>query len=174
MLNIANNPSLCTHAWLRCFSQQVAKQGSSRRLCTLVMQETESADDTNDAVALLFIALSSMQVTAEPMGRIVFEEARGLDGLKEAKITIKPGDKSPFKMFAGPNGEGITLNIAVANGLGSAKKLIKVGGPEQMEVNRVPRYNNPVGQQVAAAGLQDKFVVHMLWFSCINLVADIS
>jgi len=65
------------------------------------------------------------QVTAEPMGRIVFEEARGLDGLKEAKITIKPGDKSPFKMFAGPNGEGITLNIAVANGLGSAKKLIK-------------------------------------------------
>lgn len=61
------------------------------------------------------------------MGRIVFEEARGLDGLKEAKLTIQPGEKSPFKMFAGPNGEGITLNIAVANGLGSAKKLIKVG-----------------------------------------------
>jgi hypothetical protein len=61
------------------------------------------------------------------MGRIVFEEARGLDGLKEAKLTIQPGDKSPFKMFAGANGEGITLNIAVANGLGSAKKLIKVG-----------------------------------------------
>jgi hypothetical protein len=60
------------------------------------------------------------------MGRIVFEEARGLDGLKEAKLTIKPGDKSPFKMFAGPDGEGITLNIAVANGLGNAKKLIKV------------------------------------------------
>jgi hypothetical protein len=61
------------------------------------------------------------------MGRIVFEEARGLDGLKEAKLTIQPGEKSPFKMFAGPDGEGITLNIAVANGLGSAKKLIKVG-----------------------------------------------
>jgi hypothetical protein len=60
------------------------------------------------------------------MGRIVFEEARGLDGLKEAKLTIQPGEKSPFKMFAGPDGEGITLNIAVANGLGSAKKLIKV------------------------------------------------
>lgn len=66
------------------------------------------------------------QVTGEPMGRIVFEEARGLDGLKEAKLTIQPGEKSPFKMFAGPDGEGITLNIAVANGLGSAKKLIKV------------------------------------------------
>jgi len=77
-------------------------------------------------VALGFAAFTSLQVTAEPMGRIVFEEARGLDGLKEAKINIKPGDKSPFKMFAGPNGEGITLNIAVANGLGSAKKLIKV------------------------------------------------
>lgn len=61
------------------------------------------------------------------MGRIVFEEARGLDGLKEAKLTIKPGEKSPFKMFEGPNGDGITLSIAVANGLGSAKKLIKVG-----------------------------------------------
>lgn len=60
------------------------------------------------------------------MGRIVFEEARGLDGLKEAKLTIKPGEKSPFKMFAGPNGDGITLNIAVANGLGNAKKLVKV------------------------------------------------
>jgi hypothetical protein len=67
-----------------------------------------------------------LQVTGEPMGRIVFEEARGLDGLKEAKLTIKPGEKSPFKMFAGPDGEGITLNIAVANGLGNAKKLIKV------------------------------------------------
>lgn len=66
------------------------------------------------------------QVTGEPMGRIVFEEARGLDGLKEAHLTIKPGDNSPFKMFAGPSGEGITLNIAVANGLGNAKKLIKV------------------------------------------------
>nr|AXU24207.1 iron hydrogenase [Scenedesmus sp. SE-MC3] len=64
-------------------------------------------------------------VTCEPMGRIVFEEARGLDGLKEAKLTIKPGEKSPFKMFEGPNGDGITLSIAVANGLGSAKKLVK-------------------------------------------------
>lgn len=73
------------------------------------------------------VAGVAAQVTGEPMGRIVFEEARGLDGLKEAKLIIQPGGKSPFKMFAGPNGEGITLNIAVANGLGSAKKLIKVG-----------------------------------------------
>lgn len=71
-------------------------------------------------------SLASPQVTGEPMGRIVFEEARGLDGLKEAKLTIKPGEKSPFKMFEGPSGDGITLNIAVANGLGNAKKLIKV------------------------------------------------
>eukprot|EP00878_Enallax_costatus_P003750 GHUV01003966.1.p1 GENE.GHUV01003966.1~~GHUV01003966.1.p1 ORF type:complete len:391 (+),score=137.76 GHUV01003966.1:476-1648(+) len=64
-------------------------------------------------------------VTQKSMGRINFEEVRGLDGIKEAKLTLKPGDKSPFKAFAGPDGEGITLNIAVANGLGNAKKLIK-------------------------------------------------
>jgi hypothetical protein len=78
------------------------------------------------ALTFLFVFPANPQVTGEPMGRIVFEEARGLDGLKEAKLTIKPGEKSPFKMFEGPNGDGITLNIAVANGLGNAKKVIKV------------------------------------------------
>lgn len=59
------------------------------------------------------------------MGRIAFEDVRGLDGIKESKITLKPGPTSPFKAFAGSDGEGLTINIAVANGLGNAKKLIK-------------------------------------------------
>lgn len=61
------------------------------------------------------------------MGRIVFEDVRGLDGIKEATLNIKPGTNSPFKMFEGADGSGISLRIAVANGLGNAKKLIKVG-----------------------------------------------
>nr|ADK77883.1 hydrogenase [Chlorella sp. DT] len=64
-------------------------------------------------------------VTQKPMGRVDFEEVRGLEGIKEAEITLKPGDDSPFKAFAGADGQGITLKIAVANGLGNAKKLIK-------------------------------------------------
>lgn len=64
-------------------------------------------------------------VTGEPMGRIVFEDVRGLEGIRESTLTIKPGPGSPFKMFEGPDGAGISLRIAVANGLGNAKKLIK-------------------------------------------------
>lgn len=74
---------------------------------------------------MLLATFTGTQVTQKPMGRIDFEEVRGLDGIKEATLNLKPGETSPFKAFAGPNGEGITLNIAVANGLGNAKKLIK-------------------------------------------------
>jgi iron only hydrogenase large subunit-like protein len=66
-----------------------------------------------------------MQVTQKPMDRIVFEDVRGLEGIKESTLHITPGPTSPFKAFAGTDGNGITLNIAVANGLGNAKKLIK-------------------------------------------------
>jgi hypothetical protein len=52
------------------------------------------------------------------MGRIVFEEARGLDGLKEATVTIPTSEDSPFKALEAAPGEGVTLHIAVANGLG--------------------------------------------------------
>jgi hypothetical protein len=40
-------------------------------------------------------------VTGEPMGRIKFEEVRGLEGIKEATLHIKPGPNSLFKEFAG-------------------------------------------------------------------------
>jgi iron only hydrogenase large subunit-like protein len=64
-------------------------------------------------------------VTQKPMGRINFEEVRGFDGIKEATLELTPGDTSPFKQFAGPDGNGLKIRIAVANGLGNAKKLIK-------------------------------------------------
>ena len=64
-------------------------------------------------------------VSGQPMGRIVFEEVRGLDGLKEAAITIPVSDASPFKALESAPGAGVTLRIAVANGLGVAKKIIK-------------------------------------------------
>lgn len=64
-------------------------------------------------------------VTQKPMGRIAFEEVRGFDGIKEATLELTPGDTSPFKQFAGPDGTGLKIRIAVANGLGNAKKLIK-------------------------------------------------
>lgn len=64
-------------------------------------------------------------VTGKPMGRILFEEVRGLEGIKEATLNLKPGPDTPFQRFAGPNGEGLNIRIAVANGLGNAKKLVK-------------------------------------------------
>jgi len=62
-------------------------------------------------------------VSGEPMGRIAFDEVRGMDGLKEATVNIKPADSSPFKKYD-PEGKGIDIKIAVANGLGNAKKII--------------------------------------------------
>lgn len=64
-------------------------------------------------------------VSGQPMGRILFEEARGLEGIKEATITIPTSEESPFKALEPKPGEGVTLRIAVANGLGNAKKVIK-------------------------------------------------
>jgi iron only hydrogenase large subunit-like protein len=40
-------------------------------------------------------------VTGEPMGRIKFDEVRGLEGIKEATIHLVPGPNSLFKEFAG-------------------------------------------------------------------------
>nr|WNF20815.1 hydrogenase [synthetic construct] len=101
-------------------------------------------------------------VTQKPLDRIVFEDVRGLDGIKEASVTLVPAPGSKFaelvaerlahkveeaaaaeaaaavegavkppiaydggQGFSTDDGTGITLNIAVANGLGNAKKLIK-------------------------------------------------
>lgn len=58
-------------------------------------------------------------ITEKPMDHIVFEPVRGFKGVKEATLELTPGDNSPFKKFNRP------LRIAVANGLGNAKTLIK-------------------------------------------------
>lgn len=62
-------------------------------------------------------------VTGQPMGRIPFDDVRGLDGIKEASLTLKPSPDGPFGKYD-KGGEGLPLRIAVANGLGNAKKLI--------------------------------------------------
>eukprot|EP00887_Chlorella_sp_A99_P003165 scaffold9.g3165.t1 len=59
-------------------------------------------------------------VTGEKLEKLQFTEVRGLDGVKEASITISPHPESPLH-----NTEPLTVNIAVANGLGNAKKLVK-------------------------------------------------
>ncbi|KAI8463907.1 MAG: hydrogenase [Monoraphidium minutum] len=64
-------------------------------------------------------------VTETPLARLAFSEVRGLDGLKEASVTMAVPEGSPFKALEAEPGAGVTLRIAVANGLGNAKKVIK-------------------------------------------------
>ncbi|GBF95803.1 iron hydrogenase [Raphidocelis subcapitata] len=64
-------------------------------------------------------------ISGQPMGRVVFEEVRGMDGIKQAAITIPVGPDSRYKHLETAPGQGVTLRIAVANGLGNAKKLVK-------------------------------------------------
>lgn len=56
----------------------------------------------------------------ERMERPVYEAVRGLDGVKEASVTIPANPNGPLH-----NAEPITVHVAVANGLGNAKKLVK-------------------------------------------------
>ena len=56
----------------------------------------------------------------QKMERPVFEAVRGLDGVKEASVTIPANPQGPLH-----NTDPIQVNIAVANGLGNAKKLVK-------------------------------------------------
>nr|WNF20744.1 hydrogenase [synthetic construct] len=91
--------------------------------------------------------------TGTPLPRLSLSEVRGMDGIKETNITMVPAPGSKFEEllkhraaaraeaaahgtpgplawdggagFTSEDGTGITLNIAVANGLGNAKKLIK-------------------------------------------------
>lgn len=58
--------------------------------------------------------------TGEKLDRLDWEPVRGLDGTKEASVVIKPHPEGPLH-----NKEAVTVNIAVANGLGNAKKLLK-------------------------------------------------
>ena len=48
---------------------------------------------------------------------------RGLDGIKAATVKLQAASSGPFAKFD-PKGKGLELHIAVANGLGNAKKLI--------------------------------------------------
>jgi iron-only hydrogenase group A len=64
-------------------------------------------------------------VSGAKMERLQFTEARGLDGLKEADLHIPVPEGSPFKVLEEAPGGGVHLRIAVANGLGNAKKVIK-------------------------------------------------
>lgn len=57
-------------------------------------------------------------VSGQPMGRIVFEDVRGLDGIKEGTVTIPISEDSPFKCLEATPGAGVSLRVAVANGLG--------------------------------------------------------
>lgn len=55
-----------------------------------------------------------------PLEKIVFHNIRGLDGIKEADVTIPTNPEGPLY-----NTEPVVLRVAVANGLGNAKKLMK-------------------------------------------------
>ena len=59
--------------------------------------------------------------SAREMGRLEFEEVRGLDGIKEASIVIPANPDGPLG-----NTEPFELRVAVANGLGNAKKMLKM------------------------------------------------
>jgi len=56
----------------------------------------------------------------ERMERPVYEAVRGLDGVREATVTIPANPNGPLH-----NAEPLDLHVAVANGLGNAKKLVK-------------------------------------------------
>jgi hypothetical protein len=58
--------------------------------------------------------------SGEQMPRLVFSEVRGLEGVKEASVTIAANPAGPLS-----NTEPVQVNVAVANGLGNAKKLVK-------------------------------------------------
>jgi len=51
------------------------------------------------------------------------QEVRGLEGIKASTLNLKPSPGSEYSKYD-PAGQGINLSIAVANGLGNAKKLI--------------------------------------------------
>lgn len=67
-------------------------------------------------------------VTGERLDRLNWDPVRGLEGTKEASITIAPHPEGPLH-----NTEPVTVNIAVANGLGNAKKLLKAVQEGQKE-----------------------------------------
>ncbi len=76
-------------------------------------------------------------VSGEPLPKLEFSAVRGLEGVKEAAVTVRPRPpgtppSDPGNRVTGgaaltlpPGVEEVTLHVAVANGLGNAKKLVK-------------------------------------------------
>lgn len=58
--------------------------------------------------------------SGQKMDRPEYQAVRGLDGVKEATVVIPPNPTGPLR-----NEVPLEVNVAVANGLGNAKKLIK-------------------------------------------------
>ncbi len=56
----------------------------------------------------------------EKMEKPVYEAVRGLDGVREATVTIPANPNGPLH-----NAQPVDIHVAVANGLGNAKKLVK-------------------------------------------------
>ncbi|KAG7666757.1 putative NADP-reducing hydrogenase subunit HndD [Nannochloris sp. 'desiccata'] len=56
----------------------------------------------------------------EKMEKPVYEAVRGLDGVREATVTIPANPDGPLH-----NTEPVDVHVAVANGLGNAKKIVK-------------------------------------------------
>jgi iron only hydrogenase large subunit-like protein len=63
--------------------------------------------------------------TGEAMARLAFAPVRGLDGVKTATVHLPVPATSPLAAAAGQDGV-VHLNVAVANGLGNAKALLKM------------------------------------------------
>ncbi|GAB4814569.1 hypothetical protein N2152v2_001615 [Parachlorella kessleri] len=57
--------------------------------------------------------------TGNKMERLPLQEVRGLEGIREATVTITPHPEGPLH-----NKEPVEVNVAVANGLGNAKKIL--------------------------------------------------
>lgn len=56
----------------------------------------------------------------KPLPRLDYVAVRGMDGVKEATVTIESNPSGPLH-----NDQPVQVHVAVANGLGNAKKLLK-------------------------------------------------
>jgi iron only hydrogenase large subunit-like protein len=75
-------------------------------------------------------------VTGKKMDGLVYEGVRGLEGVREATLSLQPGEGTPlYELMMPPAAAAggaafsppppLEIRVAVANGLGNAKKLVK-------------------------------------------------
>jgi hypothetical protein len=57
-------------------------------------------------------------VTGEPMGRIPFDDVRGLEGIKEATLTLKPSPTGPFGKYDKVRCSGLGMRRGVGGTTG--------------------------------------------------------